>query len=136
MKKTIKLLVVALLMFCTNVSVFAAPSLAAIKKVKAEVENVRYKLPIDMGNGLTLTQMAYDSQNYTIVYRYHYSVPVTKPSANTIKESKLAVIHMLKANPNSEDYIYLKEGFTYHYNYYTMDGDFLYAIKITPQDIK
>lgn len=49
---------------------------------------------------------------------------------------KLGIIHMLKANPNSEDMQLLKGGITFHYNYYSIDGDFIYAMKITPADIK
>lgn len=136
MKSFVRILLVALLIISANISAFAAPPLSTIQKVKEQVESVRYQLPAQAGYGLMLTQVSYDSQKYTIVYRYHFVIPVEKPSTEAIKEARLSMIHMLKANPNSEDMQFLKDGITFHYNYYNEDGTFLYAIKITPQDVK
>lgn len=135
MKKFI-LSTIALLVLATSTQILAAPPLSTIQKVKEQVENIRYQLPVQAGYGLMLTQVSYDSQKYTIVYRYHYAIPVEKPTAEAVKEAKLGIVHMLKANPNSEDMQFLKAGITFHYNYYTEAGSFLYAIKITPADVK
>lgn len=136
MKNLVKAIVFALFILSANISAFAIPPLSTIQKVKEQVENVRYQLPAQAGYGLMLTQVSYDSQKYTIVYRYHYTVPAVKPTQEAIQEAKLGIIHMLKANPNSEDMQFIKAGITFHYNYYNEDGTFLYAIKITPQDVK
>lgn len=135
MKKFIISLSTALLIAASS-SIFAAPPLSAIQKAKNQVESVRDQLPIQVSNGLILTQVSYDSKTYTMVFRYYYTIPVTKPTATAIKETKLSMIHLLKANPNSEDMQILKSGISFHYNYYTEDGTFLYAVKITPSDIK
>lgn len=127
---------VAIIIMAANATVQAAPPLDAIRKVKAMVEDARYQLPADAGYGLMLTQVNYDSKTYTIIYRYHYINPTQKPSPSTISEVKKGLIHMLKANPNSEDMQLLKAGFTFHYNYYNPDGSFLYANKITPADVR
>lgn len=129
------MLVAALLIVSANFA-FAAPPLSMIQKAKDMVEDARYQLPVSVGNGLMLTNVSYDSKTYTLVYRYHYTFPVSKPSNEAIKESKLGVVHLLKANPNSEDMQFLKSGITFHYNYYSENGTFLYAVKITPSDIK
>lgn len=119
-----------------NTPAFAVPPLSLIQKAKDQVEAARYQLPVQVGYGLTLTKLSYDSQTYTIVYRYHYNMYVEKPTPEAIKEAKLGIIHMFKANPNAEDYKFVKGGITFHYNYYTEDGSFLYAIKITSADLK
>ncbi len=114
----------------------AAPSLAIIQKAKGVVETARYELPVEIAPGLTLTQVSYNSEKYTLVYRYHFTVYVEKPNADAIKEAKLALVHMLKANPNSDEMQLIKGGITFHYNYYSENGTFLYAVKITPADVK
>ncbi len=119
-----------------GVPVFGAPPLSVIQKAKEQVEAARYQLPVQAGYGLTLTQVSYDSQTYTIVYRYHYNMYVEKPTPEAIKEAKLGIVHMMKANPNSEDYQFVKSGISFHYNYYTENGQFLYAIKIISADLK
>lgn len=85
---------------------------------------------------LCLRTISYNSNNYSLVYRYHYTVPVTKPTTSAINEAKQGIIHLLKANPNSEDMQLVKNGITFHYNYYDTDGNFIYAIKITPSDVR
>lgn len=119
-----------------GVPVFGAPPLSVIQKVKEQVEAARYKLPVQAGYGLTLTQVSYDSKTYTMVYRYHYNMHVEKPTSEAIKEAKLGVVHLIKANPNSEEYKFVKSGISFHYNYYTENGQFLYAVKITSADLK
>ncbi len=109
---------------------YAAPTLATIQKAKAVVETARYQLPVQISPAIMLTQVSYDSEKYTLVYRYHFTVAATKPTAEAIKESKLGIIHIFKANPESGDTQLLKGGITFHYNYYSEDGTFLYAIKI------
>ncbi|MDE7387046.1 MAG: hypothetical protein K2N28_07910 [Muribaculaceae bacterium] len=136
MKNIVKTIVAALFILSVNIGAFAIPPLSTIQKVKDQVENIRYQLPAQAGYGLMLTQVSYDSQKYTIVYRYHYTVTAVKPSPEAINEAKQSIIHMLKANPNGEDMQFIKAGITFHYNYYNEDGTFLYAIKITPQDVK
>ena len=136
MNRLIKTITLMLMIVGANISIFAVPPLSSIQKAKETVENARYQLPIQVSYGLMLTQVSYDSTNYTLVYRYHYIIPVAKPSNEAIKESKLGIIHMLKANPNSEDMQLLKAGITFHYNYYSEDGTFLYAIKLSASDFK
>ena len=136
MKKNLRVLIVILIILVGNISICAAPPLAAIQKAKNLVENARYQLPVEAGYGLVLTQVSYDSKTYTLVYRYHYTIPVAKPTTQAIYESKQGIIHLLKANPNSEDMQILKSGISFHYNYYDMDGNFLWAVKITPADVK
>lgn len=119
-----------------GVPAFGTPPLSVIQKVKEQVEAVRYQLPVQAGYGLTLTQVSYDSQTYTIVYRYYFNTYVEKPTPEAINEAKLGIVHMMKANPSSEDYQFVKGGITFQYNYYTESGSFLYTIKITPADLK
>ena len=119
-----------------SISAFAAPPLSIIQKAKGQVENARYYLPAQAGYGLMLTQVDYDSKTYTMVYRYHYTMYAEKPSAAAIKEVKQGMIHLIKANPQSDDMQFLQAGITFHYNYYSENGTFLYAVKITPSDIK
>ncbi len=83
-----------------------------------------------------MTQVIYDSKTYSLVYSYHFTVPAIKPTSESINEIRTGLIHMFKANPNSEEMKYLKSGITFHYNYYSQDGDFLYSIKLTPDDFK
>lgn len=125
-----------MLVACANVTAIATPPLNIIRVAKQQVENARYQLPLDIGNGLALTQLSYDSSKYTLVYRYHYYIPVVRPSNTIIRERKLGLIHLLKSDPNSQEMQLLTSGITFHYNYYTEDGEFLFAIKITPQDVK
>jgi hypothetical protein len=136
MKRLIRLLIVGAIAIAAGLNVNAAPPSPVIQKAKATVENARYILPAEAGYGIMLTQVNYDSKTYTLVYRYHFTIPATKPTANAINETKQGVVHMLKAQPNSEEMQLLKGGITFHYNYYTTEGTFLYAIKITPSDVK
>ena len=136
MKNFFKAIILVLFFASTSSQVSAAPPLSIIKKAKDMVERVRYELPAEISPYMLLTQLSYDSKTYTLVYRYHCTVPVTKPTPESIKEAKLGVIHMLKANPQSEDMLFVKSGISFHYNYYSEDGKFLYAVKITPADIK
>lgn len=136
MKKLIRAIVIALFVISASANVLAIPPAASIQKVKQSVESLRYQLPIDIGYGLNLTQVSYDSQRYTLVYRYQYTMYVEKPSNDAIWEAKQSMIHMAKINPNSEEMQLLRDGFTFHYNYYSMGGEFLYAIKITYADVR
>lgn len=136
MKKQCKALIVALSVFSASVCTFAAPPLATIQKAKAMVEEARYQLPVQVNYGLLWNQIDYDSKTYSLVYQYYFTVPATKPTSDAIKEAKMGIIHFLKANPNSEDVQFLKAGMSFYYKYYSLDGDFLYAVRITPNDIK
>lgn len=136
MKQILRILFTSILIMVASINIYAAPPLSAIQKAKTVVEDARYQLPVEIGNGLILTQVSYDSKSYTLVYRYHYAVIVTKPSSNTINEVKQGMIHLLKAHPDSDEMQILKSGISFHYNYYNDDGTFLYAVKITPSDIK
>lgn len=136
MKKTIKTLIVALSVFSANVCTFAAPPLTTIQKAKAMVEEARYQLPVQMHYNLLWTQVDYDSKTYSLVYQYYYTVPIIKPSNESINEAKLGIIHFLKANPYSEETQFIKAGMSFHYKYYSLEGKFLYAIRITSADIK
>lgn len=132
----IKILCLTIMLISISVAAIAAPPLATIQKAKNMVENARYQLPADVGNGMTLSQVNYDSKTYTLVYRYHYYVPSHKPTLDAINETKQGIVHLLKAQPYCDEMTFLKDGITFHYNYYSSDGTFLYAVKITPADIK
>ncbi|MBD5232156.1 MAG: hypothetical protein HDS66_08420 [Bacteroidales bacterium] len=136
MKNVIRAMLIALAFAVATISANASPTLATIQKAKDVVEAARYQLPAEAGYGLMLTQVSYDSNKYTLVYRYYATMPATKPTAEAINEIKQAIIHMVKAQPNSEEMQLLKGGISFHYNYYTTEGTFLYAIKITPADVK
>ena len=136
MKNFVKVIVAALFILSVNNNAFVAPTLSLIQKVKNQVEAIRYHLPAQAGYGLMLTSVSYDSQTYTIVYSYHYNMYVEKPNPEAVKEVKLGLIHMMKANPKAEDYQFVKGGITFQYNYYTESGSLLYTIKITPADLK
>ena len=136
MKKLKRTIAVAAVIIATNLSTFAAPPASVIQKVKSQVETMSYYLPSEAGYGLTLTQVRYDSSTYSIVYKYQYYLPVNTPTKAAIAEVKQGMIHMLKANPNAEDMQFIKSGITFHYRYYSSDGEFLYSIKITPSDVR
>ena len=101
MKNFVKVIVAALFILSVNNNAFAAPTLSLIQKVKNQVEAIRYQLPAQAGYGLMLTSVSYDSQTYTIVYSYHYNMYVEKPNPEAVKEVKLGLIHMMKANPKA-----------------------------------
>lgn len=136
MNRIIRILIVAILLLSANIRLNAVPPLATIQKAKEAVENARYVLPMQAGNGIILTQVDYDSKTYSLVYRYHYTVPVEVPSKGTINETKKGMIHLTKANPDSEEMMLLNDGITFDYNYYSEDGTFLFSVKITPDDVK
>lgn len=136
MNKFIKSLVFALMMICASTVALAVPPAATIQKAKNMVESAQYQLPAQAGYGIMLTQVKYDSSSYSLVYRYQYTAQVPQPTANAINEAKQAMIHFVKANPNSEDMQFLKDGITFHYNYYNADGSYMYTIKIRPSDVK
>lgn len=125
---------VAILM-STHLCALGAPTLSMINKAKAIVEEARYQLPIESG-GMTLTQVSFDSKSYSLIYRYYFLFPMEKPSNEVLKERKLGAIHTLKGNPGTGELEMLKGGISFWYNYYNPDGTFLYAIKITPADIR
>lgn len=131
----IKTFNIAIILICASVTALAAPPLATIQEAKDMVEAARYQLPVDLGNGMTLSQLDYDSKTYSLVYRYHYYIPAEKPSLEAINETKQGLIHFIKAQPNSEDMRFLKDGISFHYNYYASDGTFVYDLRITPEDI-
>ena len=136
MKNLIRTIIVALFIVSTNICLSAQPPLETVQKAKTMVENARPQLPFPGGYGLLLTELSYDSKTYSLVYRYRYTVPATKPTNKAIKESKQSLILLLKSHPDSEDMKFLKDGITYYYNYYSQQGDFLFAVKITPDAIK
>ncbi len=136
MKKLIRLLAVAVAIFVASIHAMAAPPAFAIQKAKAAVEEMRYKLPLEGSPGIIWFQMSYDNQKYTIVYRYQYTIPVAIPKEAEVRERKNNVIQLLKAMPECTDTEIIRAGITYHYNYYDEDGNFLYAFKITPADLK
>ena len=123
------------LLLATAASLHAAPTLAIINKAKAIVEEARYQLPTQI-NGMTLTQVSFDSKTNSLVYRWYMPIEMEKPSAEMIKERKQAIVHLIKGNPDIEDSQLIKGGISFWYNYYNPDGTFLYAVKVTPADIR
>ena len=136
MNKFIKSLVFALMMICASTVALAVPPAATIQKAKNVAESAQYQLPMQVYQGLMVTQIKYDSSSYSLVYRYQFTVQIPQPSTDAINEAKLAMIHLVKANPNSEDAQLIKNGITFQYNYYNADGSYIYTIKIRPSDIK
>ena len=112
------------------------PSQAIINLVKSDIQQAQYQLPVQSDYCLEITKIWYIPESYTVAYKYVYCMNIEKPSNNAIYEMKQSVVHMLKAQPNSKDMTYLTNGITFHYNYYNPDGTFLYAVKITPADVK
>lgn len=134
LKKLIHTLIAALFILSADVCLLAAPPAATIQKAKTMIEQARQHLPIK-GYGISLTEVSYDSSTYTLVYRYDYTLPVTKPTPASIKETKIGLVHLMKAKPDSEEMQYLKAGIAFHYKYYSEDGNFLFEVKITPEDV-
>lgn len=128
--------VAALMLACVSCNHKATPPLQMIQKANECVDNARKQLPLNMGDGLKLTQLIYDSQTYTLVYKYQYTIPIEKPTAEKIKEAKQSVVYLLKANPTSDDMEMVKSGISFHFTYYSEDNTFLYDISITADDIK
>lgn len=137
MHKFIKFLLVGALVFFSSASIPAAPPTAMVQRAKTLAENVRYQLPAQIMYGISLTKVVYDSKTSSLVYDYHYTLPIQKKlTAQSVKEVKQGVIHFLKANPDSDDMQFLKSGISYIYNYYKLDGTFLIALRITSADIE
>ena len=88
LKKLIHTLIAALFILSADVCLLAAPPAATIQKAKTMIEQARQHLPIK-GYGISLTEVSYDSSTYTLVYRYDYTLPVTKPTPASIKETKI-----------------------------------------------
>ena len=122
--------VAALMLACVSCNHKATPPLQMIQKANECVDNARKQLPLNMGDGLKLTQ------TYTLVYKYQYTIPIEKPTAEKIKEAKQSVVYLLKANPTSDDMEMVKSGISFHFTYYSEDNTFLYDISITADDIK
>lgn len=135
MKLSMKLWIVAILMVVSG-SLWAAPPLASIQRAKAIEEEARWQLPMESGFGLTMTSVEFDSQSNTLEYTYYYSFPVDVPSPESIQERRQATIHLLKANPQSEDYQLCKSGISYRYIYFSEDGDYLFESSISPDDLR
>lgn len=128
-------MVVALMIIGANAVALAAPPAATIRQAQNVVQMARQQLPMQMAN-MILYEVSYDRSNYTLVYRYKFTVHVNRPSEAKIREAKQGLVAMLKAMPNSEDMQLITNGITFHYNYYNSDGTFLYAVKIRPSDVR
>lgn len=110
------------------------PSKEAIEQVKDEISAYRYQLPIDAGYGQLITDISYNPATYTINYTYQFTVPgVTKPNQTQIKQGREAAIEMLKTMPKEKHL--LDQGFTFHYQYYTLENTFLYSLAISASDL-
>ncbi|MBD5352428.1 MAG: hypothetical protein HDR86_06335 [Bacteroides sp.] len=127
----------SLLLLCTFSCTSSTPSTDAIKKAKEVVESAQYQVPVNMGNGLILDRVSFDTKTYTLVYDYHYTLPVNSPSEEAIKERKQAIIHLIKSQPSSAEMDLLKSGISMRYNYYTENGGYLlYSVTLTQKDLK
>lgn len=113
-----------------------APSEEAIKEAKERVEQMSSYLPSQVNDNMMLDEVTFDSDNYTIVYRYSYILPIEKPSPEQIDAAKEAILALVKAVPDDPEIKLLEEGIICYYNYYNPNGDFVFAIKITADDLK
>ena len=116
-------------------AVDSAPSKEAIEAVKTELEMFSKLLPIEGGVGMLITEVNYDEATNAIHYTYQYTIPgVSKPSDSQLIEAKKTAVSLIKTQ--AKDRKLLEQGFTYRYDYYDRDGEFLFTQEITAADLK
>lgn len=122
---------------CTNEQKGTAkptPSAETIESVKSQVAQAQQYLPVEGGVGLLITDMNFNSSTNTINYTYQYTVPgVVKPSDSEIKEAKRIAVSTMKNMPREKEMI--EQGITFHYDYFSNDGQFLYSTDISIDDL-
>lgn len=119
---------------CSGKSSRTVPSPQAIQQLQAQVDQIKPSLPIEAGIGMVMTDIYFDEENYSLNYKYQYTVPgVTVPSDEKIKAAKEGACNMIKALP--ADLEILKQGVSFHYEYYSKEGEFLYSLDLTKDDL-
>lgn len=128
-------IIIVSLSCCSSKDKQNAPSKDAIDLVKTEIQMFSKHLPIEGGLGLIITDVNYDEANYTIHYKYKYTVPgVRKPSDSQISEAKANAVTLMKTQPKEKKL--LEQGFSFRYDYYNIDGEFLFTQEISLEDLK
>ena len=120
---------------CTSKDKQNIPSNDAVDLVKTELKMFSKHLPIEGGVGMIITDVNYDDAKYTIHYKYQYTIPgVRKPSDSQIVEAKKIAIPIMKSQPKEKKL--LEQGFTFRYDYYNLDGEYLFTQEISLADLK
>lgn len=110
------------------------PSKESIDKVKAQIVLLEKYLPIEGGVGMVITDVDYDDANNVVRYKYQYTVPgVKKPTESKLKEAKQTVVSITKSIDKERKV--LEEGISFHYDYYSLEGEYLYSVDLTKDDI-
>lgn len=111
------------------------PSQEVIDGIKLGIASLTDKLPVECGYGMVMTQADFDDTTNTINYKYQYTIAgITKPTAEKIESAKKVALTM--ANEIPEQKQLLEDGITYHYDYYSLEDEFLYSIEVSPEDLK
>lgn len=128
-------IIIAFLSCCSSKDRQNGPSQDAIDSVKTELKVLCKYLPIEGGVGLIITEVNYDEAKYTIHYKYQYTVPgVRKPSDSQISEAKAIAVSLMDTQPKEKKL--LEQGFTFRYDYYNLDGEYLFTQEISLEDLK
>lgn len=81
-----------------------------------------------------ITEVNFDDATNTLKYKYQYTVSgVLKPTEDQIKDAKASAVAMTKSMPRDKKM--LDEGITFHYDYYSVDNEFLYSMEISAEDM-
>lgn len=130
------LLVVTLIFLsaCSSTGKKMNPPDEAIESVKSELEMFSNYLPIEGGLGMLITQIDFDEASNTIKYKYQYTIQgVHKPSEEKIAEAKAIAIDLINHQPKEKKL--LEQGFTFRYDYYSLDDEFLFSQEISIDDL-
>lgn len=127
--------ILLLLSACSGNGNTTTPPKEAIDEVKAELAMAKKQVPVPAGYGLVITDVDFDDDTNTIKYKYKYTVPeVQKPSEEKIKSVKENAGGFLNTQPREKKL--LEQGFTFHYEYYSVDDEYLYTLEFTAEDLK
>lgn len=82
-----------------------------------------------------MTDAYYDDASNTIRYKYQYTVPgVPKPSESQMKEAKKSAVSIAKAIVKDRET--LESGISIHYDYYSVDDEYLFSLDISKEDME
>ncbi|MFG6386738.1 MAG: hypothetical protein K1V80_09755 [Muribaculaceae bacterium] len=127
--------ILLLLSACSGNGNTPTPPKEAIDEVKAELAMAKKQVPVPAGYGLVITDVDFDDDTNTIKYKYKYTMPeVQKPSEEKIKLAKESAAGFLNTQPREKKL--LEQGFTFHYEYYSVDDEYLYTLEFTAEDLK
>lgn len=83
---------------------------------------------------MVITDVDYDDANNVVRYKYKYTVPgIKKPTESKLKEAKQTVVSITKSIDKEREV--LEEGISFHYDYYSLEGEYLYSVDLTKDDI-